>query len=60
MVLAAEHIGFKMNRLVSDAGTCVTYDFIDEKDNIWWSHCSRIDYAMKLYNYTMKTSFVKV
>jgi type III pantothenate kinase len=34
MVLAAEpQSNTKYNRLVIDAGTCVTYDFIDENDN---------------------------
>jgi type III pantothenate kinase len=34
MVLAAELQQYpKYNRLVIDAGTCVTYDFIDENDN---------------------------
>jgi type III pantothenate kinase len=33
MVLAAGNLQFPgMNRLVIDAGTCVTFDFIDESD----------------------------
>jgi type III pantothenate kinase len=34
MVLAGATLQYpKCNRLVIDAGTCVTYDFIDQEDN---------------------------
>jgi type III pantothenate kinase len=44
------------NRLVIDAGTCVTYDFIDEKDNYLGGAISpgiRLRYE-SLHNYTAK------
>ena len=46
----------KKNRLVIDAGTCITYDFIDEKDNYLGGAISpgiRLRYE-SLHNYTAK------
>ena len=46
----------KMNRLVIDAGTCITYDFIDEFDNYHGGAISpgiRLRYEA-LHNYTAK------
>jgi type III pantothenate kinase len=46
----------KMNRLVIDAGTCITYDFIDEQDNYHGGAISpgiRLRYEA-LHNYTAK------
>jgi type III pantothenate kinase len=58
MVLAAGAVlGFKAkNRLVIDAGTCITYDFIDENDNYHGGAISpgiRLRYAA-LHQYTAK------
>ena len=46
----------KQNRLVIDAGTCITYDFIDEKDNYLGGAISpglRLRYEA-LHNYTAR------
>jgi len=46
----------KQNRLVIDAGTCITYDFIDEKDNYLGGAISpglRLRYE-SLHNYTAR------
>jgi type III pantothenate kinase len=46
----------KQNRLVIDAGTCITYDFIDSEDNYWGGAISpgiRLRYE-SLHNYTAK------
>jgi pantothenate kinase type III len=35
------------NRLVIDAGTCITYDFIDAKGCVsWWSYFSGYSFAL--------------
>jgi type III pantothenate kinase len=44
------------NRLIIDAGTCVTYDFVDENDNYWGGAISpglRLRYA-SLHQFTAK------
>ncbi|MFB9109084.1 type III pantothenate kinase [Flavobacterium gyeonganense] len=46
----------KQNRLVIDAGTCITYDFIDESDHYWGGAISpglRLRYEA-LHNYTAR------
>ena len=46
----------KQNRLIIDAGTCVTYDFVDENDNYLGGAISpgiRLRYEA-LHNYTAK------
>jgi type III pantothenate kinase len=50
----------KQNRLVIDAGTCVTYDFIDQKDNYLGGAISpglRLRYE-SLHNFTAKLPLV--
>ena len=46
----------KQNRLIIDAGTCVTYDFVDENDNYWGGAISpgfRLRYE-SLHQFTAK------
>lgn len=50
------------NRLVIDAGTCITYDFIDERDNYLGGAISpglRLRYEA-LHNYTAKLPLLKI
>lgn len=51
----------KTNRLIIDAGTCITYDFVDEKDNYLGGAISpgiRLRYEA-LHNYTAKLPLLK-
>lgn len=51
----------KKNRLVIDAGTCITYDFVDENDNYLGGAISpgiRLRYE-SLHNYTAKLPLLK-
>ena len=51
----------KKNRLIIDAGTCITYDFIDENDNYLGGAISpgiRLRYE-SLHNYTAKLPLLK-
>lgn len=52
----------KQNRLVIDAGTCITYDFIDKNDNYLGGAISpgiRLRYE-SLHNYTAKLPLLKL
>ena len=52
----------KQNRLVIDAGTCITYDFIDENDNYLGGAISpgiRLRFE-SLHNYTAKLPLLKL
>ena len=51
----------KKNRLIIDAGTCITYDFVDENDNYLGGAISpgiRLRYE-SLHNYTAKLPLLK-
>jgi type III pantothenate kinase len=62
MVLLLVTLQFQMNRLVIDAGTCVTYDFIDDQDNYRGGAISQVCvYVMKsLHAFTARLPLLVV
>jgi type III pantothenate kinase len=52
-LLLAQPCSFRLNRLVIDAGTCVTFDFIDES-KIPWAQSPRVVRYKSLHDFTAK------
>jgi type III pantothenate kinase len=46
--LLAQPCSFRLNRLVIDAGTCVTFDFIDESDKYLEAQSPRVAIALQV------------